>query len=415
MNASLSGLATTSRALPPLRTQPAGFAALGLIPPLCRAVAVAGYQAPTPIQARAIPHLLAGRDLHCCAPTGTGKTAAFALPILDRLARTRRDVGRHGPRALILAPTRELAVEIADAFDTYGRHLSIDCGVVVGGVGQGARVDALRRGSDIVVATPERLLDLLGQGHAPLAAVEMFVLDEADRILDMGFIEPIRRIVAALPPTRQTLMFSATMPRALRKLADALLDDPADVTVAPVASAADPASQRVLHVRTADKQALLVALLRDPAMRRVLVFARTKHGANRLVEHLVRAGETAAAIHGDKTQGARQRALAEFEAGGTRVLVATDVAARGLDVEGVTHVISLEVPGEPETYVARSGRAGAAGVALSFCDDSERTALRAIERLIRRPLSVVEAHAFAAVGWTAAGARTPAGARHGKS
>jgi ATP-dependent RNA helicase RhlE len=414
MTPSSSGLAATSPRVPTLQPAPPGFATLGLIAPLCRAVAAAGYQMPTPIQARAIPPLLAGRDVLGCAQTGTGKTAAFALPILDRLARTRHDVGRHGPRALILAPSRELATQIADAFDSYGRHLSIDCGVVVGGVSQGPQIDALRGGADVIVATPGRLLDLIGQGHAPLAAVEVFGLDEADRMLDMGFIEPIRRIVAGLPSARQNLMFSATMPRELRKLADSLLDDPVDVTVA---NTAERVSQCVLHVRTADKRALLGAVLQDPAMTRVLLFVRTKHGADRLVDQLGGAGETVAAIHGDKSQGARHHALAEFKAGQTRVLVATDLAARGIDVDGITHVINFEIPLEPETYVHRVGRtarAGAAGVALSFCDDAERSALRAIERLIQRPLAVVEAPPFAEAGRFASAAGTTAGGGHGK-
>jgi ATP-dependent RNA helicase RhlE len=395
-----------------------GFASLGLIAPLCRAVAAAGYHTPTPIQARAIPLLLAGRDVFGCAQTGTGKTAAFALPILDRMARTRRAAGRHGPRVLVLAPTRELATQIADGFRGYGRHLPIECGVVFGGVGQQSQVDALRRGADVIVATPGRLLDLMGQRRAPLDAVEVLVLDEADRMLDMGFIDPIRRIVAALPRTRQNLMFSATMPREIRKLADSILNDPADVAVAPVASTADKVAQWVLHVRTPDKRALLGEVLRDPTMKRVLLFSRTKHGANRLADQLAHRGVTAAAIHGNKSQGARQQALAAFKTGRTRVLVATDIAARGIDVDGITHVINFEMPHEPETYVHRIGRtarAGAEGVALSFCDTAEQPALRAIERLIRKPLRVVEGHPFAHSNSTGVRGQSAPRVNHGKS
>jgi ATP-dependent RNA helicase RhlE len=394
----------------------AGFSALGLATPLCRAVADSGYDAPTPIQAGAIPVLLTGRDVLGCAQTGTGKTAAFALPILHKLARTPRTPGRRGPRALILAPTRELALQIATGFQTYGRYLSIDCAVIFGGVGQKPQVDALRRGADVVVATPGRLLDLMSQRQAHLEAVETLVLDEADRMLDMGFIDPIRRIVAALPRTRQNLMFSATMPPEIRKLADSILRNPAEVAVTPVAATADNIAQWVLHVQSNDKRALLGEVLRDPAMSRVLLFSRTKRGANRLAEQLERGGVSAAAIHGNKSQGARQQALGAFKAGRVRVLVATDIAARGIDVDGITHVINFEVPHEPETYVHRIGRtarAGAAGVALSFCDSTERSDLHAIERLIRKPLRVVDSHPYADAARRAPAA-TAAPAPHGR-
>jgi ATP-dependent RNA helicase RhlE len=374
------------------------FDSLGLIDPLRRAVLGAGYETPTPIQTKAIPHLLAGRDLLGCAQTGTGKTAAFALPILDRLARTQRAPDRRGPRALVLAPTRELALQIADSFRDYGRHLSIRAAVVFGGVGQGPQVDALRRNTDVVVATPGRLLDLIGQGHARFDALETLVLDEADRMLDMGFIDPIRRIIAVLPRRRQTLMFSATMPAEILKLAQSILVDPVQLSVAPVASTVDGVTQWVLHVDRGHKRALLSEVLRDPAMKRVLVFTRTKHGANRVADQLERAGVRAAAIHGNKSQTARQRALTSFKQGQVRVLVATDIAARGVDVDGITHVINFELPIEPESYVHRIGRtarAGASGVALSFCDREERGALRAIERLTRVPVQVVENHPFA--------------------
>jgi ATP-dependent RNA helicase RhlE len=374
----------------------ASFAALGLIDPLQRAVADAGYVKPTPIQAQAIPHLLAGRDLLGCAQTGTGKTAAFALPILDRLARHARRPGR-GPRALVLTPTRELATQIADDFADYGVHVASECAVIFGGVGQGNQVQALRRNVDIVVATPGRLLDLMGQGHARFDACEMLVLDEADRMLDMGFIEPIRRIIDALPRKRQNLMFSATMPPEIGQLARRILVDPVDVAVAPVSSTVELISQWVLHVERGDKRALLREVLRDPKMKRVLVFTRTKRGANKVAQELDRNGVRADAIHGNKSQGARQRALDSFKRGGIRVLVATDIAARGIDVEGVTHVINYEIPHEPESYVHRIGRtarAGASGVALSFCDHEERSDLRAIERLTRTTLRVVSDHPF---------------------
>jgi len=374
------------------------FDSLGLIDPVRRAVLGAGYETPTPIQNQAIPHLLTGRDLLGCAQTGTGKTAAFALPILDRLARTRRASDRRGPRALVLAPTRELALQISESFRAYGKHLTIRVAVVFGGVGQGPQVDALRRDADVVVATPGRLLDLIGQGHARFDALETLVLDEADRMLDMGFIDPIRRIIAVLPRQRQTLMFSATMPPEIHKLAQTILKDPVQLSVAPVSAPAAGVTQWVLHVDRSNKRALLREVLKDPAMTRVLVFTRTKHGANRVAEQLDRAGVRSAAIHGNKSQGARQRALTDFKQGNVRVLVATDIAARGVDVDGVSHVINFELPNEPESYVHRIGRtarAGASGVALSFCDAEERSALRDIERLTRVPVKVVENHPFA--------------------
>jgi len=372
------------------------FAALGLIDPLQRAVAAVGYARPTPIQVEAIPHLLAGRDMLGCAQTGTGKTAAFALPILDRLARHPRRSGR-GPRALVLTPTRELATQIAEDFANYGANVASKCAVVFGGVGQGPQVEAMRRNVDIVVATPGRLIDLMGQGHARFDVCEILVLDEADRMLDMGFIEPIRRIIEALPRKRQNLMFSATMPREIAELAHRMLVDPVNIAVAPVSSTVDRITQWVLHVERGDKRALLREVLRDPKMTRVLVFTRTKHGANKVAQELDRKGVRADAIHGNKSQGARQRALEAFKRGGIRVLVATDIAARGIDVEGVSHVINFDIPIEPESYVHRIGRtarAGASGVALSFCDREERGALRAIERLTRTPVRVVSDHPF---------------------
>jgi ATP-dependent RNA helicase RhlE len=376
------------------------FQSLGLIDSLQRAVAGAGYETPTPIQSKAIPHLLAGRDVLGCAQTGTGKTAAFALPILDRLARTPRRPGARGPRALVLTPTRELALQINEGFETYGRHVAPKCAVIFGGVGQAPQVDALRRDTDIIVATPGRLIDLMEQGHARLESVETFVLDEADRMLDMGFIQPIRRIVKTLPRRRQNLMFSATMPDEILELAHTILVEPVKVAVAPVSSTAEKVRQWVLFVERGNKRALLKEVLRDPAMTRVLVFTRTKHGANRVAEDLDKNRVPAAAIHGNKSQNARQRALEAFKTGGIRVLVATDIAARGIDVDGVTHVINFELPDEPESYVHRIGRtarAGASGVALSFCDSEERASLRDIERLIRAAVPVVADHPFAGV------------------
>jgi ATP-dependent RNA helicase RhlE len=382
---------------PPEPTSPATtFSSLGLIEPLLKAVAAVGYTRPTPIQVQAIPELLAGRDVLGCAQTGTGKTAAFALPILDRLTRLPRRSGR-GPRVLVLTPTRELATQIADDFADYGANVASKCAVVFGGVGQGNQVQALRQNVDIVVATPGRLLDLMGQGHARFEACETLVLDEADRMLDMGFIEPIRRILAALPRKRQNLMFSATMPPEIAQLARGMLVNPVNVAVAPVSSTAEKVSQWVLHVDRGDKRALLREVLRDPKMTRVLVFTRTKHGANKVAQELDRKGVRADAIHGNKSQNARQRALDAFKRGGIRVLVATDIAARGIDVEGVSHVINFDIPIEPESYVHRIGRtarAGASGVALSFCDREERGALRAIERLTRTPVRVVSDHPF---------------------
>ena len=378
------------------------FSQLDIIDPIRRALQTEGYATPTPIQAQAIPLLLAGRDLLGCAQTGTGKTAAFAIPILNRLAGSPRREGLRGPRALILAPTRELAAQIGESFAAYGRYLPMRHVVVFGGVGQKPQVDGIRRGAEILVATPGRLLDLMQRGHARLDGIEVLVLDEADRMLDMGFIQPIRRIVASVPRQRQTMLFSATLPPDIVSLASGMLRDPATVSVTPTASTAEKVSQWVLHVQSAHKRGLLAEVLRDRAMSRVLVFTRTKHGANRVAEHLNRGGVcTAEAIHGNKSQSARERALAGFKKGSVRVLVATDIASRGIDVDGITHVINFELPNEPESYVhriGRTGRAGAAGVALSFCDPSERTFLRDIERLTRARLRVVEQHPYSPQG-----------------
>ncbi len=374
------------------------FNELNLIDPLLRAVQAEGYDEPTPIQAQAIPHVLAGRDLIGCAQTGTGKTAAFALPILQRLAADRNR--RRGPiRVLVLSPTRELATQIGDSFAVYGRHLGFKHIVIFGGVGQQPQVSALQRGPEILVATPGRLLDLMGQGIVRLDSIEVFVLDEADRMLDMGFIHDVRRVIKALPSKRQTLLFSATMPQDIQDLADHMLVNPVRVEAAPQATTVEKIEQSVFFVEKKDKRALLEHLLDDRAIRRVLVFTRTKHGANKLAEQLERAHFQAEAIHGNKSQSARERALANFKNGRTRILVATDIAARGIDVDDVTHVINYDLPNEPESYVHRIGRtarAGAAGTAFSFCDSEERAYLRDIEKLIRLRVPVVTEHPYAA-------------------
>jgi ATP-dependent RNA helicase RhlE len=375
----------------------AAFADLTLTAPLMQAVKEAGYERPTPIQARAIPHLLQGRDLLGLAQTGTGKTAAFVLPLLQRLMETRKRAQPKSMRALILTPTRELAVQIVDSLKTYGKHLPIRSTQIFGGVGQNPQVDVMRKGIDVVVATPGRLLDLISQGHVKLESVETFVLDEADRMLDMGFIRDIRRITPLLPKQRQTLLFSATMPNDVADLAKGLLSNPVRVEVAPQSSTAERIEQRVYHVARGHKRALLAKLLGDAAMSRAIVFTRTKHGANRLAEQLEKDGFGTAAIHGNKSQGARQQALNAFKNGKVKVLVATDIAARGIDVDGISHVVNYELPMEPEAYVHRIGRtarAGATGIALSLCDHEERGLLRDIERIIRLKVPVVEDHPF---------------------
>ena len=394
------------------------FAQLDLVEPLQRALRAENYETPTPIQAQAIPHLLAGRDLLGIAQTGTGKTAAFALPILQRLSAERVTPMRNAMRALILTPTRELAVQIHESFRTYGRHLQLRSAVIYGGVGQKPQTDALARGPDIVVATPGRLLDLMQQGHVRLDRVSVFVLDEADRMLDMGFIHDVRRVIAKLPPARQSLLFSATMPPEVESLVKGILKTPQRVEVTPSATTVERIEQRVLFVDSADKRALLADVLKDPAIARALVFTRTKHGANRVAEQLERIGIQADAIHGNKSQSARQRALDDFRAGKTRVLVAPDIAARGIDIDGITHVINYELPNVPESYVHRIGRtarAGADGIALSFCDASERSFLRDIEKLTRQKLVVVETHRFHRAGAQNAAPAAPRHARQEQS
>jgi len=385
------------------------FSDFGFSTELLRAVRAKNYTVPTPIQEKAIPHVLSGKDLLGCAQTGTGKTAAFALPILQKLGQGGQGQEQEGPhpgrkekkrafrpvRALVLTPTRELATQIGESFREYGRHTGLRQTTVYGGVSQVPQERALREGVDIVVATPGRLLDLMSQGLIRLGAIEIFVLDEADRMLDMGFIHDIRRLVDKLPPRRQSLFFSATIPGDIRRLADTILRDPVRVTVSPQAPAPEAVEHYLYLVEKPDKAALLQHLLADPALRNVLVFTRTRHGADRVARHLARARIPAEAIHGDKTQRAREQALSDFRRGKSRVLVATDIAARGLDIVGLSHVVNYDLPNEPESYVhrtGRTGRAGLSGIALSFCDIGERPYLPAIEQLLRKHLKVVEDH-----------------------
>ncbi|MBW2529124.1 MAG: DEAD/DEAH box helicase [Deltaproteobacteria bacterium] len=374
-----------------LEPQP-GFGGLGLSPALLRAVADAGYQRPTPIQHQAIPPALRGRDLVGCAQTGTGKTAAFTLPMLQLLATTCGDEPRL--RALVVTPTRELAAQISESFATYGRYTELWHTVIFGGVSDKPQIKELRRGVDALIATPGRLLDLISRGEIDLRHIELFVLDEADRMLDMGFLPDVRRITACLPKKHQTLLFSATMPPAIRRLAEGLLQQPVSVNAATVSAPADGLEHRLYFVDQGSKRRLLVDILRSNKRSKTLVFSRTKHGANRIVRVLDAARIDARAIHGNKSQTARVAALEAFRRGDTRVLVATDIAARGIDVEGVTHVINFDLPNVPETYVHRIGRtarAGASGFALSFCDVAERQLLKDIERLIHLRLTRVDA------------------------
>lgn len=365
------------------------FSELGLAEPILKALGEEGYTAPTPIQAKAIPAVLAGSDLLGIAQTGTGKTAAFALPILHRLAADRRPAPRKGCRVLVLSPTRELASQIADSFRTYGRHLGMTVAVVYGGVAHRPQINALARGVDVLVATPGRLIDHIGERNAALAGTEVFVLDEADQMLDLGFVKPIRRIVGELTSRRQNLFFSATMPAEISGLADELLRNPVKVSVAPAATTVQKVAQRVIHVEASKKKSLLAELISDAAMSRTLVFTRTKRGADRVARHLETGGVSVSAIHGNKSQRQREAALDAFRTGDIRVLVATDIAARGIDVDLVTHVINFELPEVPEAYVHRIGRtarAGASGTAISLCDGAEFELLRAIERLTRQSI-----------------------------
>jgi ATP-dependent RNA helicase RhlE len=368
------------------------FSDLGLSTRILSALAEEGYAVPTPIQFQAIPSILRGRDLCGIAQTGTGKTAAFALPILQRFADISQRAVPQTCRALVLSPTRELASQIADSFRSYGAGMPLSTAVVFGGVPIGPQRQKLARGVDILVATPGRLLDLIDSGSLTLSTVQVLVLDEADRMLDLGFVHALRRIEKLLPLQRQTLLFSATMPRPIAVLAEDYLNDPVKVVVAPAATTVERVEQEVIFVPSDRKRDLLATLLRDPVFARVLVFTRTKHGSDRVVRHLVTAGIETTAIHGNKSQPQRERALAGFRDGRTRVLVATDIAARGIDVDGVSHVINFELPNVPGDYVHRIGRtarAGAAGTAIAFCSDEERPYLRDIEKLTRCSLRVI--------------------------
>ena len=368
------------------------FEALGLSEPLLRAIRSENYKCPTPIQAEAIPHLLAGRDLLGIAQTGTGKTAAFGLPILQELSENWEKPSPRYPLCLILAPTRELAIQIGASLTSLGHYTRVQHTVIFGGVSQKSQVAALHRGVDIVVATPGRLLDLMNQGHVKLRDVWQFVLDEADRMLDMGFIHDVRKIVAALPNDRQTLFFSATMPKSVAGLASSILINPVRVEVTPQATPVDRITQGVYFVAAPDKKDLLINILDTADMEKVIVFTRTKHRANKVSDLLGKSGISAAAIHGNKSQGARQRALHRFVQGSIRVLVATDIAARGIDINDVSHVVNFELPNVPEDYVHRIGRtarAGASGAAISLCDPSEQACLRSIEKLTSLPLNVL--------------------------
>jgi ATP-dependent RNA helicase RhlE len=371
------------------------FKNLELIEPVMKALTDEGYITPTPIQQQAIPYVLAGRDLQGCAQTGTGKTAAFAIPILQLLHQQRQP--KSGIKVLVLTPTRELAIQIEESFAAYGRHTNVSHTIVYGGVSQVPQTRALRRGADVLVATPGRLLDLIDQGFIKLSQLEIFVLDEADRMLDMGFINDVRKIIKLLPEKRQTLFFSATMPNEIQKLASAILRNPAKVEVTPPTSTVEKIEQSLYHTNKADKPRLLLDLLNEYKINTALVFTRTKHGANRVVKALDHANIQSAAIHGNKSQTARQKALNDFKLGRLQVLVATDIAARGIDIDELTHVFNYDLPEVPETYIhriGRTGRAGLSGTAIAFCDVDERVNLRDIEKLIGKKIPVVEEHSY---------------------
>ncbi len=375
------------------------FKDLGIVGPILKALDKEGYQHPTPIQEKSIPILLRGKDLLACAQTGTGKTAAFSIPIIQNLFRDQRNQkkGFRPIKALIVTPTRELAIQIAESISAYARFTGVRNTVIFGGVKQGAQTSALRRGTDILIATPGRLLDLMSQGFITLEHIEYFVLDEADRMLDMGFIHDIRKIIAQLPKQRQSLFFSATMPPDIVSLSRKILGQPEKVEIQPEQTTAEKVEQAVYHVSKKGKTKLLIHLLKTDPVDSTIVFSRTKHGANRIVKFLDRAGIRAEAIHGNKSQGARQRALGNFKSGDISVLVATDIAARGIDVEELAQVINYDLPNIPETYVhriGRTGRAGASGVALSFCDVEERPYLRDIQKLIDQKIPVIADHPF---------------------
>jgi len=374
------------------------FKNLNLIEPILKALTNEGYTNPTPIQEQAIPHILEGKDLLGCAQTGTGKTAAFALPILQLLYGEQRSSKRTQTiKALVLAPTRELAVQIGDSFTAYGKHMALKNTVVLGGVSQNSQIKALNAGVDILIATPGRLLDLIQQNFISLDHIKFFVLDEADRMLDMGFGPDVKRIISKLPKERQNMLFSATMPTEILKLVDSILKNPVKVTVDPVSSTIDTIKQAVYFVEKRNKKALLIHLLKDKSIDSVLVFSRTKHGANKITQDLEKVGIEAQAIHGNKSQNARQLALNNFKEKKIRVLVATDIAARGIDVDELSHVINFDLPDTPETYVhriGRTGRAGAKGVALTFCDEEEKKELKDIEKTILKSIPVIEEHPY---------------------
>jgi ATP-dependent RNA helicase RhlE len=374
------------------------FENLELIEPLLKALKAEGYSTPTPIQQQAIPIILKRNDLLGCAQTGTGKTAAFALPTLQILHEEELfKKGPQGVKALVLTPTRELAIQIGESFGAYGKLLRLRHTVIFGGVSQKAQTDALRAGVDILIATPGRLLDLMDQRYVNLQHVKLFVLDEADRMLDMGFIHDVKKVIAKLPVKRQTLFFSATMPREIQSLANSILTNPIKVEVTPVSSTAETIQQAIYFVEKGNKRKLLLHLLKTENIKSVLVFTRTKHGADRVAKDLTQSGVHALAIHGNKSQNARQTALSNFKSGKTRVLVATDIAARGIDVDSLSHVINFEIPNVSETYVhriGRTGRAGASGIAFSFCDAEEKEFLVDIQKLIGKSVPVVEDHPY---------------------
>jgi ATP-dependent RNA helicase RhlE len=374
------------------------FKNLNLIEPILKALTSEGYTKPTPIQEQAIPHILKGKDLLGCAQTGTGKTAAFAIPILQNLYNEQK--ASREPKqikVLVLAPTRELAIQIGDSFTAYGQHTGLKNTVIFGGVSQKPQTNTLRAGVDILIATPGRLLDLIGQKYINLSQVRYFVLDEADRMLDMGLVHDVKRIIAQMPKARQTMMFSATMPHEISKLVESILKSPVKVEVTPVSSTIDVIKQSVYFVQKRYKKSLLIDLLKDESITSALVFSRTKHGANKITQDLNKAGIEAQAIHGNKSQSARQLALSNFKSRKTRVLVATDIAARGIDVEELPMVINFDLPDTAETYVhriGRTGRAGLGGVALSFCDDEEKDMLKDIQKLITKSIPVVKEHPY---------------------
>jgi ATP-dependent RNA helicase RhlE len=380
------------------------FENLDLIEPILRALKTEGYTKPTPIQEQAIPIILQRKDLLGCAQTGTGKTAAFAIPIIQILHDTHLpSKGKRKIKSLIVTPTRELAIQIGESFAAYGRYAGLKHTVIFGGVGERPQTDALRQGIDILIATPGRLLDLMNQGYIDLRSIELFVLDEADRMLDMGFIHDVKRIIAELPRQRQSLFFSATMPADIVKLSQTILNNPSKVEVTPEITTAEKVEQQMYMVNYTDKRSLLLHLLRKQEIVSALVFTRTKHGADKVVQFLQKNGHQAQAIHGNKSQNARQKALSDFKLGKIRILVATDIAARGIDVDDLSHVINYEIPNIPETYIhriGRTGRAGQSGIALSLCDNTEITFLRDIQRLISQTIPVVSDHPYAMTDFT---------------